>query len=52
MDATGQQELRLKCVAQYREYICEQSINELKDMGYIVNYGFVLKTMKCVDELY
>ena len=45
MDAGGQQ-LRLKCVVQYREYICDQSINKLKDLGYIyiVNDGFVLRT--------
>ena len=45
VDATGQKELRLKCVVQHREYICEQSINELKGMGYIVNDGFVLRTL-------
>ena len=43
VDGTGQQELRLKCVAQHREYICKQSINELKDIGYIINDGFVLR---------
>ena len=42
VDAGGQQ-LNLKCVVQFQEYICEQSINELKDMGYIVNDGFVLR---------
>ena len=43
VDAEGHQ-LNLKCVEQYEEYICEKSINELKDMGYIVNGGFVLRT--------
>ena len=43
VDAGGHQ-LNLKCVVQFQEYICEQSINELKDMGYIVNDGFVLRT--------
>ena len=43
MDAGGHQ-LNLKCVEQYEQYICEQSINKLKDMGYIVNDGFVLRT--------
>ena len=43
MDAAGEQELRLECVAQFQEYICEQSINELKDMGYIINDGFVFR---------
>ena len=43
MDAAGQQELRLKCVVQFQEYISEQSINELKCFGYIVNDGFVLR---------
>ena len=32
----------LKCVVQYEEYICKRSINSLKDMGYILNGGFVL----------
>ena len=41
MHAGGQQ-LNLKCVVLCQEYICEQSIHELKDMGYIVNDGFVL----------
>ena len=43
VDAAGQQPLTLKSVVQFQEYICEQSINELKDMGYIVNDGFVLR---------
>ena len=42
MEAEGHQ-LNLKCVEEYKEYICEQSINKLKDMGYIVNDGFVLR---------
>ena len=42
VDARGQQ-LNLKCVVQFQEYICKQSINELKDMGYIINDGFVLR---------
>ena len=40
--AAGQQ-LKLKCLVPSQEYICEQSIKELKDMGYIVNDGFVLR---------
>ena len=43
VDAAGQQPLDLKCVIAYRQYKCEQSINELKNMGYIVNDGFVLR---------
>ena len=43
VDATGQQVLRLKCVVQHQEYICKQSVNELKHMGYVVNDGFVLR---------
>ena len=43
VNAVGQQ-LKLKCVGAKREYICEQSIKKLKDMGYIVNDGFVLRT--------
>ena len=42
LDAGGQQ-LNFKCVVQCHEFICEQSINEFKDMGYIVNDGFVLR---------
>ena len=42
VDAGGHQ-LNLKCVVQFQEYVCEQSINELKEMGYIVNDGFVLR---------
>ena len=42
VDAEGHQ-FYLKCVVQYEEYICEQSINKLKDMRYIVNDGFVLR---------
>ena len=42
VDAAGQHQLRLKCAVKCREYICGQSINELKVMGYIVNDGFVL----------
>ena len=42
MDAGGHQ-LNLKCVEQYEEYKCKQSINRLKHMGYIVNDGFVLR---------
>ena len=40
----GGHQLYLKCVVKLEEYICEHSINKLKDMGYIVNDGFVLKT--------
>ena len=43
VDAGGHQ-LNLKCVVRAQDYICEQSVNELKDMGYIVNDGFVLRT--------
>ena len=43
MDSADREPLMLKCVAQHREYICKQSINELKNMGYIVNDGFVLR---------
>ena len=43
VDAAGQQVLRLKCVVQHQEYICKQSVNELKHMGYIVNDGIVLR---------
>ena len=43
VDAGGHQ-LNLKCIVRGPDYICEQSINELKDMGYIVNDGFVLRT--------
>ena len=43
VDAIGQQVLRLKCVVQHQEYICKQSVNELKHMGYVVNDGFVLR---------
>ena len=44
IDAAGQ-ELNLKCVEYYyyQEYICEQSINKLKGMGYIINDGFVVR---------
>ena len=42
VDAAGHQ-LNLKCVVQFQKYMCEQSINELKDMGYIINDGFVLR---------
>ena len=37
------QPLKLKCVVLHREYICKQSINELKHMGYIVNDEFLLR---------
>ena len=42
VNAAGQQ-LKLKFVGAKRAYICERSINKLKNMGYIVNDGFVLR---------
>ena len=50
VDAAGHQ-LNLNCVVQLQDYICEQSINELKDMAYIVNDGFVLRIQpNCISS--